>query len=478
MIRQPAKVFCLAPTLASVAGAMALDRLLCGVDRRALRAAALALFATFLLAGFRSQISPALCRLDRTQGAYAAVAGSMWLRASVSRALAVPLWPGDSASSSQYPYYASLYRIRMVNGYSPAVRRRYVDEVFIPYRSVNKGVLTETQIAGLIERGVGFILLHEDVFPEKVSPFSAAFTLRNLLNHPRLRLLRQDGAVWAFEILGAPQARAPRADSWQIFSPARQWELEDCGAVSSRPSGTEAAASAGRFVTLRAGDDPLCLPARPRPPALTYADGLRWLIRAKGAASLEATTMTNDAPCGAVRLNVDASRWTWFAAPLPAFAGYQTVRLDLTAVEGAVDLDSAILTQGHWAAPPVGASIRLPAPVFFHAGYTDLAADTVVLRPEWDPRESFYGPGLPLDPGRYRVHIEMGDASPAEGGTGAFSIRLGPKEVGRFVVGPGRPNDAVFDAAVNLPWSLHLEYDRNAGMRLRAVVLQRLAVAD
>ncbi len=34
--------------------------------------------------------------------------------------MVIPLWPGDSAFSSIYQHYVSIYNIRMINGYCPA----------------------------------------------------------------------------------------------------------------------------------------------------------------------------------------------------------------------------------------------------------------------------------------------------------------------------------------------------------------------
>ena len=89
----------------------------------------------------------------------------------------------------------------MVDGYNPFIGKDYFENVFRRFESVNQGVISDEQLAKLNEMGVHWVLFHENLFPEKVSPFPAAATLKNLLTHPRLQLLAQDGPVWAFRIL-------------------------------------------------------------------------------------------------------------------------------------------------------------------------------------------------------------------------------------------------------------------------------------
>ena len=81
----------------------------------------------------------------------------------------MPIWPGDSAWSAIYEYYATLTGVPIVNGYNPVPRQRYVTEVFEPLRSLNVGELRAAQHALLRDWNVSHIVLHQDLFPRKVS---------------------------------------------------------------------------------------------------------------------------------------------------------------------------------------------------------------------------------------------------------------------------------------------------------------------
>ena len=226
MIRQPAKIFCLMPSFLAVASAITLTVL---VQRRsglstpkrfaqAGRAWSILLpmvFAGLIILDYARQSNPTISLLEQKQAAYAAVVANATGAAdaadaagqAIPRVLVLPLWPGDSHYSSVYQYFASLYRVRMVNGYNPFIKQGYFENVFRRFESVNQGGLSEDQVKGLLGMNVRYILLHENLFPEKVSPFPVTATLRQLLRHPRLELLRQDGSVWAFKIMDSPRTR-------------------------------------------------------------------------------------------------------------------------------------------------------------------------------------------------------------------------------------------------------------------------------
>jgi hypothetical protein len=108
----------------------------------------------------------------------------------------------------------------------------YVDRVFRAFETITQGDLTDAQLEALAGYGVTTIILHEDLFPEKVSPCSVGTTLRRLLAHPRLRLLRQDGPVWAFSILSEPRA-VPAAAKPPLLSCTPFWHFPDGGCVPS-----------------------------------------------------------------------------------------------------------------------------------------------------------------------------------------------------------------------------------------------------
>ncbi len=161
------------------------------------------------------------------------------------RLLDLPIWPGDSAWSAIYEYYATLTGVPIVNGYNPVPRQRYVTEVFEPLRSLNVGELRAAQHALLRDWNVSHIVLHQDLFPRKVSRYPFRFTLRNLLDSPYLRFVMQEGPNHLFEVLDAPSGPPPafcrRSPVGNLY-PARSAGYE----VGRRIQ--DAAASGGRAI--------------------------------------------------------------------------------------------------------------------------------------------------------------------------------------------------------------------------------------
>jgi len=211
-----------------VAAALALGAWAPLLNRRVWKVMGLLLFAVLMLGEYRWQLKPGICLLDPDQAAYAAVAQDARATQQAPRVLVLPIWPGDSHWASPYEYYASLYRIRMVNGYSPTVTTNYIANVFRRFESANLGVLEEAQLNELRQWGVQYVLLHEDAFPEKVSPYPVVLTLSRLLAHPRLALLNHSRNVWAFKVLPFAQPVRPGQPSVPCTTlfPARSWEAE------------------------------------------------------------------------------------------------------------------------------------------------------------------------------------------------------------------------------------------------------------
>jgi hypothetical protein len=118
--------------------------------------------------------------------------------------LYVPVWPGDSSWSSLYQFATTLTRRPMVNGYSPAASRRYVEDVYAPLEHVNRGELTHAEHAQLRGLGVRFLVLDRGAFPSKVSPFPSGFTLARFRSSPHLELVTQEGPLWLFALRATP----------------------------------------------------------------------------------------------------------------------------------------------------------------------------------------------------------------------------------------------------------------------------------
>ena len=107
--------------------------------------------------------------------------------------LELPIWPGVTAWSSIYQYYVTRYRYRMVNGYSPATSREYVEKVFKPLYPMDFGEVREPQYEFMRRNGIRFVVMHEEAFPEKISPFPPSLTNARLARSPYLEFLTSDG---------------------------------------------------------------------------------------------------------------------------------------------------------------------------------------------------------------------------------------------------------------------------------------------
>jgi hypothetical protein len=467
MIRQPAKIYALMVLLLPWLVATGW-----GDRARALpsrfRTGAIGLLTIALLVEMSFVIRATICRLDTEQPAYAAIlrdADASGLKPP--RALVLPLWPGDSADSSVYLHYAQRYGLRLVNGYSPAVSRRYIEGVFRFLESANQGGLTSSQIAALRERGIGYVLLHEDLFPEKVSPFPVSATIDRLMANPELEFLAQSGSVWAFRIVAVRAPSEPGPEP--VRFPARRWEFEGG--------------------TVRVGD-PLCsggAHAAWTTPGPAWASrlwrvapgsGLRWLVRVRGEGRIRWSTVTPDGILGSEEREIRSSGWEWQSLLLPELPGFGQVGLTAELISGRADADCGRLIRGEWLSREMspGAVVQIPARDFFHAGHGTPGEDAVAFRPDRDPAGAvLYGPKLPLAPGRYALEWEI--ASPAPAGTelGWFNVRFREDdESGRVPLRAGTPARVEWEQADSLPVNWVLVYNRSAPLTVRRAVLTRL----
>lgn len=120
------------------------------------------------------------------------------------RLLELPIWPGDSAWSAIYEHYATLTGVPIVNGYSPVPQLAYVTRVFEPMKSLNLGEMRKWQYDMLKSWDVPFIILHQDLFPRRVSRYPFRFTLLNLMRSPYLRFLMKNGPNHLFALTENP----------------------------------------------------------------------------------------------------------------------------------------------------------------------------------------------------------------------------------------------------------------------------------
>ena len=381
MIRQTVKIYCLMPALLAPLLALLFGRVFrADVPRARRRAAAVLLagLAAWTIGAALAQTTPGFCRLPRTNAAYAAVAADDKANAGrPAHALALPLWPGSSHWTSLYEYAVMLSRVRLVNGYAPAVPAGYFEDVFKKYESLNQGYATDEQLDGLLALGVRHLLLHANVFPEQVSPFAPAATLRALTGHPRLALLADDGQTFAFRILPKhPVEHAPHAN-WDggLYSAARHWHWEPP---------LEVPALAAQRLWLRA-------PVFPAP-------HLRYLLRL-GAGSTQPLVLPPGTEQIAQLTQPIAGLPDWLQAELPDPIGGT-----VSAVAGPVVLEHALLAAGELPAPGPGGVIRVPPALLFHLGHAAPGQSAVRFAPETVPAgRVLYGPNLPFPPGVYDV---------------------------------------------------------------------------
>lgn len=398
MIRQTVKIYTLLPALLAPLLGMLFTRCFAAARRSAFGLAAAALIlalAVWTLLQALAQTTPGFCRLPRTHAAYAAVAGDDTANAGrPAHALALPLWPGDSHWTSLCEQAIMLSRVRLVNGYAPAVPAGYLPHIFKKYESLNQGYATDEQLDGLLALGVRHLILHANAFPEKVSPFPATATLRALTGHPRLALIGEDGLTFAFRILPKhPIEHVPHANWNQLlYSTLRNWQWAPPMAIAHT----------------------LTAPLHLRAPVFP-APGLRVLLQLAPGSTQPLLTPLGREGLSSLTHPV-AGLPDWLQAELPGPTGAL-----VTAISGPVTLQQAILTAGDLPAPGPDGAISVPPALLFHLGHCSPGHDEVSLDPETVPfGQVLYGPNLPFPPGIYDVILDY--STSADAAPGIFRV--------------------------------------------------------
>ena len=328
-------------------------------------------------------LDPLFSRLPARAPAYEAIAADT-APGVPPRALALPLWPGDSHWSSAYEHAALLTRVRLLNGYSPAAPADYPETVFRPLESLNQGVATDGQLDFLLARGIPHLAFHAAAFPSKVSPWSPAATLRALQAHPRLRPLADDGQTFAFRILETPDPAAADRPNWpfDLYPPTLHWAFP---APVQIPRG---------------GDFPLPL----RAPVAPAPDLRLMLLLADGSADPILQAPDPDGKIPALT-TPDPLRPDWQQAPWPSPCGAV-----LHAVSGPFALRRAFLAAGRLPEPDPadGGACHIPPALLAHAGR--MAPGSPVVRFDADStpvgRVALFGPDLPFPPGSWDLVLD------------------------------------------------------------------------
>ena len=474
MIRQPAKIYCLLPPLLAVAACLSLGPVMALVPKPRARVSLLVLIAALFCLEYKLQVRPTICILDKAQAAYAAVAQDAESKGSDPRAIIIPIWPGESAWSSLYEHYASLYRIRMVNGYLPVVPNDYIENIYKKFEYLNGGIVTDEQLDGLLDRGIDYLLLHEDAFPEQVSSFAVSFTLSRFLEHPRLELLKQGENVRAFRVLAVPSDGAVVAiPGWDIFFPSYNgnMEMEWFQGTGGEKHSSEAA-SGNHYVHLSQQHSEITINqlyhcAAPNPSIL---------LRGKGQGTMVVSLTLDNGQEQQQRCSWTNDGWEWMEIPLAGLDRAVTATVQFKRLTGELDLDVLIMSSGSILGLKPGEETAIPAPLFFHAGYTDLERDAVMIRTAYESdNEIFYGPHLPLSDGKYEVRMVFETGAAVGTKLGTFSVACDDQRSGPFPVVTGSPAICNFSTPPkNQPLRFAFDYSRNADMSIHRVIFKRV----
>ena len=178
---------------------------LAALRQRAGRRAGLltALVLALLVADYLPAHPPGLTTLPLSHPVYERLARE---RTPGETILELPIWPGDSAWTSDYLWYVTRYRNLLINGYSPATPRAYVERVFKPLYPLDFGEMRRPQYDLLKSLGIRFIVFHEEVYPQKISDFPFRVTVENLRASKYLETVAGTPPLWLFRLKAEPPA--------------------------------------------------------------------------------------------------------------------------------------------------------------------------------------------------------------------------------------------------------------------------------
>jgi hypothetical protein len=474
MIRQTSKIFAILPSLLAVFVVFPFRISFAGLsDRKWIGPVFLSLSLVFLLES-GGRLSPTISLLQKGSPAYAAIRDNAEELGVVPRALAVVLWPGDAHWTSVNQFFAIQYGIRLVNGYKPNVPAGYREEIFYQFKPLNQGFADDQLLDDLLNRGVNHLILHEDAFPEQVSPFSVGTTLSALLANPRIRVLKQDRQIWAFEILPEADETHRIKTGWNSASSARLWHLTRFIAPEASPAVHDPSAFREHLVRLAPEDPPLSIPIGP-----TYSrESLRLLLRVRGEGTLASVFTTAQMTLPEIQTPVQSEGWEWIEVFFPEFEGFhRDIRAHIRAVTGSVDMDLGSMQLGPSTLDlsPGQTHIIYP-PTLFRAGYSDLEQNAVVFLPDRAPHSVVaFGPRLVFPEGLYRATLHY-ETEPSSGDAGQVRVSQPPSSGTAAHSMPSDKDHVVLEFAVTEAYPLLLEFTffRNSRVQLNALEIHRV----
>lgn len=471
MIRQTAKVFCLLPMILALIAALSFRLAGQYTGNARWTTWVMAIIMTAGLLEARTTIQPAMQNIDRKQEAYAAVTEDAALRKETPRLLVVTLWPGDSHITSMYQHFSSTYHIRMVNGYFPFVQKDYIDNVFKRLESVNMGLVSDEQIKWLRDRQIHYVIVHENIYFEKVSAFPIGYALWNFINHPNFELLKQDGPVWAFRLLDHPKQTTSLNEPLQWPS-GRFQEAERFGGANNITI-KDASARNNLLVRLN-GPDQLIISG---PWDYGPASSLQWGIRARGNGRLQVNRFVEKTPVGSLETTVASPDWEWIHVTIPQPETRRNAHFEIEWLSGEVDIDMVQLQAGNPIEIQPGDSWSIPAAHLFHSGYSTPDLQHVVYDPNQESPGTFlYGPKLPFPAGKYEFQVDF--TTTATNGVTLGNITVDVPE-GRQVFSREIQSGSAFLQELNLLDNLPLNmvvtmFDHNHPVTVNSVTLKRI----
>ena len=456
MIRQPVKIFCLLPTLLAPL-LIIVWNFFNSKNVKFQIAKGMILFAvvfTSLVAAQRGMWCGISLLPEKNQEAYVSAVNAAEEMNKTPRALILPIWPGDSSWSSIYEYHAMKNGMRMLNGYSPVKSFDYLDDVFSRYETVTHGILSKDNKTALIDKhSATSIIIHENAFPDKVSPLSVGYTLKQFVQNPSVKFVKHDRDTWGFSLF-SDSAPYKVVDSIpQTLCPARIWYFDK--------------RSNGKGLTPATFNKEGSIPYLLRRPAADASNGETWLdleteLKLTGN-SLDCGFITNGYHRSGmwVAHTTEPEKLTFvsdgketpaiqlkdkFGKPLPLAAApigttsHSTNGFVALEIKGASPIHTTAYMPVLDLIDPSESPRKIAATDLFHAGYTattinedakTIAFDSIVLEPQHAPTgKVVYGPNLPIIGGTWQVEIEFAKDSPT---IGSISVNANGKEI---AVGP------------------------------------------